>query len=122
MMAPAGAARRSLRPLKRVVCSRAESPQGSARALRRFDFTISTTINARRFTIPVLAGLGLKDREIGESSMVERLKRLMTRIDGNEPPDRVWSDQSLGACDYLIIAPADVAPKMLRELGAAQAR
>jgi hypothetical protein len=54
-----------------------ESPRGLARALHPFNFPPSTTINARRFTIPVLAG------------------------------------------DYLIV-PAEMAPKMLREFGAAQ--
>ena len=76
-MTPLAAARRSLRPVRRAVREWTQSPRGLARALKRFNLTASATINGRRFEIPVLGGLGLKNREIGEAWMVDLLRRLM---------------------------------------------
>ena len=76
-MTPLAAARRTLRPLKRAVRHWTDDPAGLARALRRFNLTSSTTINGTRFNIPVMRGLGLKNRDIGEAWMVDLLQRLL---------------------------------------------
>lgn len=76
-MTPLAAARRTLRPVKRAVQRWTDDPKGLARALRPFNVTTSITLNGTAFKVPILGGLGLKNREIGEAWMVDLLQRLL---------------------------------------------